>query len=132
MVENLGLQIKEKGKRWKPKRRSRHSPKVLRNCSMLQLHFLPRLHLQFATHLPLLSQKGENHHEWRRKPKEWKSFPTPLATSKRLFKHPKVFLYRAKWGISQTLVRNKFKYPFSTSSPSGAISAPPGTISKTA
>jgi len=57
--------------------------------------------------------KGENHHEWRRRPKEeWESFPTPLATSKRLSKHPKAFLYCANWGMIQTLTRNKIKNPY--------------------
>jgi len=42
-------------------------------------------------------KRGKTHHEWRRRPKEeWESFPTCLATSKKLSKHPKVFLYRAK------------------------------------
>jgi len=42
-------------------------------------------------------KRGEKHHEWRRKlEEECESFPTPLITSKRVFKHPKVFLYRAK------------------------------------
>ena len=69
--------------------------------------------LILVTHLPLQPQKGENHHEWRRRPREeWERFPTLLATSKRLSKHPKVFLYRAKWGMVQTLARNKIKNPF--------------------
>jgi len=42
-------------------------------------------------------KKGENHHEWRKRPKEeCESFPTLLANSKRLSNHSKLFLYRAK------------------------------------
>jgi len=37
-------------------------------CSNYASHL--HLHLQFTTHLPLQPQKRENHHEWRRRPKE--------------------------------------------------------------
>jgi len=35
MVENLGFKIEEIGKKWKPKRRCKPSPKVLDSCFML-------------------------------------------------------------------------------------------------
>jgi len=72
------------------------SPKVLGNCSMLQLH------LSFVSTSPICnpssspSLKGEKPSWMEEKTVEWESFPTPLATSKRLFKHPKMFLYHAK------------------------------------
>jgi len=80
---------------------------------MFQLRLSFASHLQFATHLPLNPTKVET--KWRRRPKEkWERFPTLLATSNRLSKHPKVFLYHQKWGMVHTLTRNKIKNPFFT------------------
>jgi len=48
----------------------------------------------------------------KRPNEEWESFQRPLATSKRLSNHLKLFFYRAKWGMTQNLMISNIKYPF--------------------
>ena len=67
-------------------------------------YYMLQLCLPFVSPSPIRNpsssptpKRGKTHHEWRRRPnEEWESFPTPLATSKRLSKHPKVFLCGVK------------------------------------
>jgi len=67
---------------------------------MIHTPILPHIRISISNSRPIFlsnPKRGKTHHEWRRRAKEeWKSFPTPLATSNRLSKHPKVFLYHAK------------------------------------
>jgi len=71
---------------------------------LLHAPIAPLIHISISNSKPIFlsnPKRGKTHHEWRRRPnEEWESFPKPLTTSKRLSKHPKVFLYRAKWGIT--------------------------------
>ena len=94
MVENLGFT------NWRDReeKETKEKMQALSQGSWQLLHapIAPPIRVSIFNSQPIFlsnPKKGENRHEWRRRPKEeWERFPTLLATFKRLSKHSKVFL----------------------------------------